>query len=311
MNEYIGLSVKSLFNKAWHAYKTKFALLFGILSAPLVAMVLSYLLAEILQPLSFVLLILAGLLAWASQIALIYALKLSDLTVLEAYKMAVMKIFSLLWTGVLVAGNLISVFAIPLIFGLIILSMQQAGMFEASKTLLYSLSGVGILLGLLGVIFAIYLSITYQFVTYSLIVDDHRGVSALLSSSALVKGKWLLVFSRVLAIVIIFALPVFILSLFMQNQQSLFNLIQSVYGYVIAPFTVAYIYNLFVGLKEHKGAAEEEMSSRNWVVGRAAFGFAVVLGLLLFMSVVQKTDYFPGLKARFGEIQQQSKTLGK
>lgn len=311
MNEYIGLSVKSLFNKAWHVYKTKFALLFGILSAPLVAMVLSYLLAEILQPLSFVLLILAGLLAWASQIALIYALKLSDLTVLEAYKMAVMKIFSLLWTGVLVAGNLISVFALPLFFGLIILSMQQAGMFEASKALLYSLSGVGILLGLLGVILAVYLSITYQFVTYSLIVDDHRGVSALLSSSALVKGKWLLVFSRVLAIVIIFVLPVFILGLLMQNQQSLFNLIQSVYGYVIAPFTVAYIYNLFVGLKEHEGTEEEKISSRNWVVGRAAFGFAVVLGLLLFMSIVQKTDYFPGLKVRLGEIQQQSKALAK
>jgi len=311
MNEHISLSVKSLFNKAWHVYKTKFALLFGILSAPLVVMVLSYLLAEILPPFSFVLLILAGLLAWASQIALIYALKLTDLTVLEAYKMAVMKIFSLLWTGVLVAGNLVSAFAIPLIFALIILSMQQAGMFEASKPLLYSLSGVGILLGLVAVIYAIYLSITYQFVTYSLIVDDHRGVSALLSSSALVKGKWLLVFSRILTIVIIFALPVLVLGLLMQNEQSLFNLIQSVYGYVIAPFTVAYIYNLFVGLKEHKGVAEEKMSSRNWVVGRAAFGFAVVLGLLLFMSVVQKTDYFPGLKARLGEIQQQSKALAK
>ncbi|MHB8870852.1 MAG: hypothetical protein ACYC5G_00045 [Candidatus Doudnabacteria bacterium] len=305
------LSARVLLRKSWHTYKTKFAVLFGILSAPLVVMVLSYLFSEMLPPLSFVLLILAGLLGWASQIAMIYALKTQDLGVLEAYKLGISKLLSVLWIGILVAGNLISALAIPFIFGVIVLSMQQAGMFESSKSLLWTLSGIGILLAVLGIILAIYLSILYQFGTYALVVDERRGVDALSLSSALVKGRWMTVFSKLLVVIVIFTLPVIILGLFMQNQQSLYSLVQSVFGYLIAPFVVAFMYHLFVGLKEGKDVSVDDTDQKNWIVGRSLFGFATILALFLFLIVIQKTTYFPGLKDKLEVLKVQTSSSTK
>ncbi len=309
MNANTDLSVKVLFSKAWFDYRSKFVVLFGILSAPLVALLLSYFLAEILPPLSYLLLVLAGVLVWVSQIAMIYALKIPGIKIVDAYGKAFLKIFSLLWTGILVAGNLASVFAIPLILGLVVFFMYQAGILQNFKPLFYGIAGLA---AFLAVLYAIYFAILYQFTTYALIGLEKKGVSALLASVSCVKGKWFFVLTRILVTVVILTLPMFLLDIALINQQELFNLIQSVYGYVITPFVVAYMYNLFVGLKEIQTVdLAEKASQRNWVVGRAAFGFATVFGLLLFLSVVQKTDYFPVLKARLGEIQQQSKILGK
>ncbi|MEK7075317.1 MAG: hypothetical protein AAB948_00765 [Patescibacteria group bacterium] len=312
MNPQNSLSVKFLLRRSWEIYKTRFAVLFGILSAPLVVMVLSYLLSEFLPPLSFVLLILAGLLGWASQLAMIYALKTPGVGVLEAYRLGVSKLLSVIWIGILIVGNLASAVALPLVLAFVALSIKEAGMLESSKTLFYTVSGAGVLLAVLGVIFAIYLSILFQFSTYSLIIDDHKGVNALSASTSLVKGRWFMVFVRILAMVVIFTIPVAILDMFMQDQQGLFNLIQSAFGYIIAPFIVAYIYSLFVGMKEERMvSAEEDVNQRDWVVGRAAFGFATILALLLFLIVVQKTTYFPGLKEKLGVMKAQSSLYTK
>jgi hypothetical protein len=242
---------------------------------------------------------------------MIYALKTQGLGVLEAYKLGVSKLLSVLWIGILVAGNLISALAIPFIFGVIVLSMQQAGMFESSQALLWTLSGIGILLAVLGVILAIYLSILYQFGTYALIIDERRGVNALSLSSMLVKGRWMMVFSRLLVVIVIFTLPVIILGLFMQNQQSLYNLVQSVVGYLIAPFIVAFMYHLFVGLKVGKDVSVDDTDQKNWIVGRSLFGFATILALLLFLIVVQKTAYFPGLKDKLEVLKVQTSSSTK
>ena len=231
---------------------------------------------------------------------------------MEAYRLGVSKLLSVIWIGILIVGNLASAVALPLVLAFVALSIKEAGMLESSKTLFYTVSGAGVLLAVLGVIFAIYLSILFQFSTYSLIIDDHKGVNALSASPSLVKGRWFMVFVRILAMVVIFTIPVAILDMFMQDQQGLFNLIQSAFGYIIAPFIVAYIYSLFVGMKEERMvSAEEDVNQRDWVVGRAAFGFATILALLLFLIVVQKTTYFPGLKEKLGVMKAQSSIYTK
>lgn len=92
-----------------------------------------------------------------------------------------------------------------------------------------------------GIIVAVYL----MFSPYILIIEGEKGINALKASWALVKGNWLKVFGRLILLDIIFWGLFFCLN-------SINTFLGFVFQALTMPFSVIFIYLIYLGLKKSK-----------------------------------------------------------
>ncbi len=121
----------------------------------------------------------------------------------------------------------------------------------------------------------IVLSISLSMATYSLAVDDQRGMRALLHSRAMVRGHWWGVFGRLLFISLVSMVP------------GLVPKVGFLLSALTAPFFAFFTYHLFMDLREMKEekAWAEATSGSGFLLGAAATLGAVLTILLVFVPL--------------------------
>lgn len=226
-----------------------------------------------------------------NQTALIYAIKDRDENIgaIEAYQRGWHKIISYWWIGFLSA---------------------------------FIITGGYLLFIIPGIIFSIWFSLA----TYVLIAEDIKGMNALLKSREYVRGRWLSVFWRFLVfglfllalllivafiLIMVGALGVFlsgssftelITSPDLYQSSSPLEPILSVLEYVLGaaisllltPFAFIYSFLVYENLRALKGTFTFTPSRRAKFAYLATgfFGFAVILGFLVFLFTVVSIDFF-------------------
>ena len=125
------------------------------------------------------------------------------------------------------------------------------------------LVAVVVILGLIALIIpGIYLAVAFSFVTFSIVLEDKKGLAALRASRALIKDHWWAVFGRFLALGVIIVLAFIVLSIIV----GLFTGIASPAGQVavnatslvgaifVTPFSLLYSFAIYSSLTTHHHA---------------------------------------------------------
>lgn len=226
-----------------------------------------------------------------SQTALIYAIKdrNENIGVREAYRRGWRKIISYWWIGFLSA---------------------------------FITTGGYLLFIIPGIIFSVWFSLA----SYILVAENLKGMNTLLKSREYVRGRWLSVFWRFLFLgLFLFALLLivgFILMMlgalgvflsgtsfselitsanFYQSSspvKPIFSILQYVFGVafslLVTPFTFIYAFLVYENLRDLKGVFTFTPARRAKFAYLATgfFGFAVILGFLVFLFIAVSIDFF-------------------
>lgn len=269
--------VFDLIDEAWLIYKIKIKLFLGILILPLlfsfVFGIISSFYASFVSLNNFifgmillvVLALIVGFILALGQFALIYAIKYRDkITVGEAYRAALPKIFSFFW--------------ISFLTGFIIWS----GVF-------------------LFIIPAIIFSIWFSFSVFILADEDQKGMNALLRSKEYVKGLWwrvlwrytaigLIILSLGIILFIILGIPVGLVLASLELGPTTIELISTILqtglSFFLTPFVVLYSFLLYTKVKEYKLGVFQEPNpkQKKWfiLVGITGSVIGILLIALLF-----------------------------
>ncbi len=290
-------SASQIFSQAWSLYKQKFSTFVGIVFVPtLLLSVLGFIFASstsfdpavfqskisldgyfpVLGPFLLLYVFSFFINAWV-QIALIYVVKDNgeDIGILEAYKRSWRKILSFWWVAMLTS---------------------------------FIMMGGAILFIIPGIIFAVWFSLSL----FVLIVEDERGLNALLKSKQYVDAKWGGVAWRLIFIGIVFWLITVLISFGIVLVMSVLKFIPFVFGpqiieiilgTVLTPLFVLYLFFLYKNLKELKG----EMVFAPSKGQRVGFSLVGILGFLLIPIVIFALVYFTRMASRslFGVQEQQ------
>ena len=288
-----------LLSEAWKLYKARWKTFLGIMIAPILLMLLTFLvfgiialgigllgsfisgssIVNIVIYLVVFILLLALFLAiiiiqfW-SQVALIFAIKDSgeNIGIKESYKRGWRKIKPFFWvlilSGLIVMGGYVF-FVIP------------------------------------GIIFGIW----FSFAIFIVVVEDLKGMNAILKSREYVRNYWWQVLWRGLflaaviisAFVVVFIIVFILASIFtliakpspflVEAVKEIFNLAGNFASIIIVPFTVAYSFLIYNDLKKIKGDFEFKPSVKAkrffitvGVLGILAMALAAIGGIILALS---------------------------
>jgi hypothetical protein len=173
------------------------------------------------------------------------------------------------------------------------------------------LSGLVIFGGFLGFFVpAIILGVFLHLSLYPFLLENKRGLDALIQSFAYVSGRWWQVFWRIL----VYAVLLGVLLLFVNSVFTLLkitgahgtlpigamlveNLIETL---LVVPFTIVYFFGLYKSLRLTKNdtvTAEEKATARTWLTVFVALGFVAVL---LFFAVLGFTSQYAMSAHSFG-----------
>jgi MFS family permease len=161
--------------------------------------------------------------------------------------------------------------------------------------------GGSVLLVIPGIVASVFISQAF----YILIVEDVRGIPALLRSWQYVRGRWWQVFGRILVLVLILAivglLVVVIISSTGLSPQKIGDkeiipfpgivINQLVEVFFVIPFAAAYLYLLYHSLKESKlpEGEEDRQTARTWTT------VFLIIGLVVILIAVFVIVFFPTL----------------
>jgi len=266
-----------LFTSAWNVFKNNWKMLVSIAIAPSVILFIGQLLMQVQSPVLLVIGIIIGIVGTVVSVvmqpAMIDAIhRLAHepgviLTVGTQYKTGFRYFWSVLFLIILAC----------LIF-----------------------FGSGLLFLIPALVIGIYISL-YIFVR---VLDDKKGFSAFTESYSLVKGRWWGVFGRMLFLVLIYAIGALIIAGITFLIESTFAIdSNSVAGMIIAmilnlifigtvgPVALAYIYNLYVSLKETRLADVPVSGFKKWLVAFLIIGILVLIFGILFGVIKTVATY--------------------
>ncbi|MEI6397012.1 MAG: hypothetical protein WCO48_03005 [Candidatus Taylorbacteria bacterium] len=141
---------------------------------------------------------------------------------------------------------------------------------------------------------------------YTLVIDGKKGFSALTESYALIKGRWLQVFLRLLCIGIIFCASYFILLGAAQlisficgvpwSEVSKVGLVISSFlslitSSIITPVALATMYNLYISLKSNPRIEVSTQSFKKWLVVFLCIGIMTPIVGLISSIVLSSLKY--------------------
>ena len=274
-------SPMTLLSEAWQLYRLKWKIFLKILIVPILLLFLLFIVFSIsifiigflgyLLPglilkniiifvIGLVLLIflflIATIIQFWSQTALIHAIKWSDIGVRESYRRGWYKVKSLFWVSILsclvMLGGYI-IFVIP------------------------------------GIIFSIW----FILVAYVVVLEDSKGINAMLTSRELIRNYWWSVFWRILFISIfvfvIIVLPLIFSQIFSAVVPSfegglvegIINFSVNIISLILAPFTAIYLFLIYSKLKKIKENSDLEESRK----GRKSFIIIGLLGIFALITV--------------------------
>jgi len=260
-----------LLKNSWQVYKARFKVFLGVLLPAFIVLGATIVLAFIPEPGSAILTLvnrLAGVVVslWVG-VSLLYVMKEREreIRVKEALEKGWKKIFSYWWVVILTAVITWGGFALFIIPGII-------------------------------------LSVWFSLAIYVLIVEDLKGMNALLRSKQLVSGYWWKVFGRILALVgvqLVAAIPVllflvgigvaaFLLSDVpadqIERQISPFTALTiGVFQWIVTAFSVVFLFLLYEDLKSAKGNQKFEVPSGGTKLKYIAVG---IYGILVFVALI-------------------------
>lgn len=274
--------VITILSQAWSLYKQRFGTFLGIMIIPtLISVGLSFVLASN-RSFDFTLILLTIIFSlfmfisfvWG-QIALLYAIKDSQegIGFVESYKRGAHKIFSYFWV-------------------LLLTGFITAGGF--------------FLLIVPGIIFMVWFSLAI----FVLIVEDLKGMNALLKSKEYVRGKWTAVFWRFLFIgvlsLIVSLVMGFILNFFkIPFSTEISNFIVGVF---LTPLVVSYSFLVFSNLKTLKGEIVS-IPTKNKKTFFIFIGISWILITVLAVMALSSFKYARERGRRLIESVQQSNTI--
>lgn len=276
------LSASALFGQAWEIYKKRWGTLTVIVLIPFIILTVvvslsgvfvaafmlpivlgvssfSPILLVVLIPILVVVSVILGLLvqAW-SQTALVYAIKdrEENIGVIESYRRARKKVFSYLWVVIL--------------SGLVVV-------------------GGMILLVVPGIIFMVWIS----FGLVVVVMEDQKGLKALLVSREYVRGNWggvlwRLIFVGLCSMIVSFGAS-FLIEAVLKSVAIPYlltivsTLINAVINAVITCFAVTYVYSLYSNLKSLKGGSVvvPEKNDKGVLILVAIIGLILIPGTIL------------------------------
>lgn len=142
-------------------------------------------------------------------------------------------------------------------------------LFDKAKPYVWKMFVVGLITGILvilwsvlliipGIIFGIY----YALSIYALINEDKTGYSALKRSKQLVKGYWWALLGRIILVQVLYMILVYILSwpaglIEDKNLSAIWSIIISAAEFIVAPFAMIYISQIYQELADIKGSVPE------------------------------------------------------
>jgi len=239
-----------LFRETWALYKSRFRTLISISLVPTLVSFMGGLLiggsgtsvapSYAMIGLGVLLVALGVVLGILSYLATIYALR-DTIKVFDAYRAALRRLFAYLWIVVL--------------NGLMVLG--------------------GFIMGVIpGVIFSIW----FIFAPFILVVEDKRGLDAILKSKELVRGEWWPVFGRIiiltvaiLAITFLILLPIAFLG---ETAVNLGNVVLQIF---LLPYVFAFGYILY----RQFTALKPDLMGAPVAAKKGFFVFSAILGLLV------------------------------
>lgn len=247
------ISINEIFREAWRLYAERFPVFIGIAAIPN----LLFFFAEIsiaaggaFGNIIGVLLTAAGIaFSLAATLALVHAIKYGTGIILS-YRNSAAHMFAYLWMSIL--DGLI-------VFGGFLMAFVPAFVF----------------------------SIWFLFGVYVLVLENQKGFRALLASKEYVRGYWGPVFLRIVPFVVLVvaasATVAFLSASFSYPIISLaLNLLLAI---IIVPFSVAYEYVIYTGLKSIRTeVAETPVAARRFLIFSAGLG-ALAVAVLIFFAL--------------------------
>ena len=263
------ISVNDLFKKTWTIYREKFSLLVGLLALPLLLMVVSQLLMLVENSLVSVLASLLALgagvgILWGSA-SLILALRdrTQKLTIQEAYRLGwTKKLWALIWVAILstfIIGGGYWLFIIP------------------------------------GIILTVWLI----FAQILVLVEDEKGMKAIVKSREYTRGYFWPILGRYVLITIgimaVYVVLMFLVGLIIRHLGGLsYAIISSLLGVAIgalvAPLAIVSLYLVYENLKQVKGGSVVVPSAKKqkvWYLVIGLIGWVwLVMAWILFASML-------------------------
>jgi len=246
------LSFGELFRNTFDLYKKKFLALIGIAAIPELITILAVTLIKNNPSSSVVtnfiiivaLTLLTIVLNLLSVITIIYVLKDDKISIVQAYQNSLKNILNVLWINVL---SLSIISSLPLIF--IILGFTL-------KSLLIPFLILSALLFLVpGLIFLMW----FIFSNYVLIVENIKGIKALLRSKEYTKGQINNIFSRLFIAGLLVVLFIFVIAFIMEIIVALLKsaLLEKIVNLIInilnVTFLTTFTYLLYLNIRDLKG----------------------------------------------------------
>ncbi|MCD6550028.1 hypothetical protein J7K24_00595 [bacterium] len=255
---------KELLSQAWSLYKQRILTFAGIVALPallsllIIGLFVGGLLMVNPSPnlINFIVLIITfisvllilGIISLWSQLALVYAIKDSSegIGIIESYRRAAQKLFSFIWMSI--------------ISGFIILG----GFF---------------LLVIPGILFAIWFSLA----VFVLVMEDLKGMDALLKSKEYIKGRFRSVFLRFLyigCVSFLFLLPVFFFESL--DLPLLEDVVEFIIALIVGPLSMIYYFLVYKNLR----ALKKELPFSSPTLGQKLPYLVIgVVGILIMVGI--------------------------
>ncbi len=239
-------SFGKLFGEAWSLFKSRAWVLMGIYALPIIVSLVAFFIPKnfiTLIPL-FILFLLEIILSIAGSIAIIYAVS-GNGGIAESYGKSFGVFWKYLWVGLLT--------------GLVVMG--------------------GFVMGIIpGFIFMVWFGFAY----YVLLLEDKRGIGALLRSKEYISGYWWGVLGRSLLFLLILFVSGAIIGLFRLINPYVQTVLIYAFEVVAVPFLVAFTFRLYENLVRIKS----QLASAPVAGNKRFFEFAGWLGLLTPLALV-------------------------
>jgi len=272
------LSFGELFRKSIDLYKKKFLTLIGIAAIPELATILLGTLLQGNPSFSATANLIILFVAWLfivvlnllTSITIISALKEDKISIIQAYRNGLANILNAIWVNILFFSIVFGIPSVFIMLGLIVNSMLIPCL---------------ILSALLALIPGVIFMMWFIFSNYVLVVENTKGMKALLRSEGYAKGQVNKIFSRLFIVTLIFIILTTAVSLITEIIGGPLKIafLEKIFNWIIATlsitFPLTFTYLLYLNVKELKGG---QVSSENQRKEKMYWALAIV-GLIMLI----------------------------
>lgn len=269
--------IKSLFKESWALFKSRFT---------------KSILIQLLGIVPIVLLILLGILTFAgfaNSDAFKNPIVIVTLVIIGIIALVLFGLFSV-W----IQAAQIMIFAEPQANLTIKRAMRDTKSKVLSLWWVMFLSGFVVIGGfLLFIIPGIIISVMISFAAYALLIDNKRGMDALMTSREYVRGYWWAVFGRaLLGGIVVYSGSIVIAIATSGINEYVSVVLQNIYSFVIGSFLIAYIFTVYKHLKSIKGEVTAPIDGRKKYIIVAVLGFALIPAAIVIFITLSITNRF-------------------